>query len=358
MAFLVRRFSLSPPRTRSFRSEAALEALSAASSAKTANLVLYNYPSISGAFSAVFANIYHCRLNLPCLILPFSQIAPFSVGDVIIEGLERCFLLDFVGPKGFALQLSKEKSCEVISFDHRKSVIAEIPPKEEFDGNLKFHINLEKSSAVSVYDYFSSKLSGFEHRVDDTGLFNANEQHRIERLLDYIGDRDLHKGAMPDIEAFNIGIRDWYSKLNCITNALMYEQLTEMNVVDVIAKGNSYLSARRATAKIFLDKVGRIFKVRLGRGLYGDCLGIRADDNPDLKDELGEELCQKSAEAGLRPIGAVIYMQRKNLKMCLRSNDGRTDVSEIAKAYGGGGSQKSSSFIIRMDEYNQWLSMH
>lgn len=26
------------------------------------------------------------------------------------------------------------------------------------------------------------------------------------------------------------------------------------------------------------------------------------------------------------------------------------------KAYGGGGSPSSSSFIIRMDEYNQWLS--
>lgn len=27
------------------------------------------------------------------------------------------------------------------------------------------------------------------------------------------------------------------------------------------------------------------------------------------------------------------------------------------KAYGGGGSPSSSSFIIRMDEYNQWLSV-
>lgn len=28
------------------------------------------------------------------------------------------------------------------------------------------------------------------------------------------------------------------------------------------------------------------------------------------------------------------------------------------QAYGGGGSPSSSSFIIRMDEYNQWLSVH
>lgn len=33
----------------------------------------------------------------------------------------------------------------------------------------------------------------------------------------------------------------------------------------------------------------------------------------------------------VRPIGAVIYMQRKNLKMCLRSTDTTTDTSEVAK---------------------------
>lgn len=104
-----------------------------------------------------------------------------------------------------------------------------------------------------------------------------------------------------------------------------------------------------------LDKV---FKVHLGRGFYGECLGVRADGNSNLSDEIGKELSIKSAAAGLRPIGAVVYMQRNNLKMCLRSTDTATDTSEVAKAYGGGGSPSSSSFIIRMDEYNQWLSVH
>lgn len=33
----------------------------------------------------------------------------------------------------------------------------------------------------------------------------------------------------------------------------------------------------------------------------------------------------------VRPIGAVVYMQRRNLKMCLRTTDGATDTSEVAK---------------------------
>lgn len=36
-------------------------------------------------------------------------------------------------------------------------------------------------------------------------------------------------------------------------------------------------------------------------------------------------------DSWFRPIGAVIYMQRKNLKMSLRSTDRYTDTSEIAK---------------------------
>lgn len=60
-----------------FRSDAALEAIHKASENKTPNLVLYNYPSFSGAYGALFAHLYHSRLNLPCLILPFSAVAPF-----------------------------------------------------------------------------------------------------------------------------------------------------------------------------------------------------------------------------------------------------------------------------------------
>lgn len=34
---------------------------------------------------------------------------------------------------------------------------------------------------------------------------------------------------------------------------------------------------------------------------------------------------------GTRPIGAVIFMQRNTLKICLRSTDSATDTSEVAK---------------------------
>lgn len=45
----------------------------------------------------------------------------------------------------------------------------------------------------------------------------------------------------------------------------------EMRVGDLIAKGKSYISSRQNAANKLLNKV---FKLQLGRGLYGSCLVI------------------------------------------------------------------------------------
>ncbi|KAL6517582.1 hypothetical protein OROMI_033283 [Orobanche minor] len=241
----------------------------------------------------------------------FGSYIGDGVDELCIEGMKTCYFLDCLGPKGFALELSRRTSSKVIGFDHRKSVLSRVSSREDSDNNLTFYVNIESSSSTAAYEYFSAKLSqtGFD-KDDRMRLLNHEDHERVESILKYIEDGDLRRWSLPDIKAFNIGLREWRSKLNCITNSCMYQQL-----------------------------------------------GIRADGSSDFTDEIGKELSRMSAEAGLRPIGAVTYMQHNNLKMCLRTIDSSTDTSEIAKAYGGGGSASSSSFIIRMDEYNQWLSM-
>lgn len=190
---------------------------------------------------------------------------------MFIEGLKECYFLDFLGPKGFALEPLKQMSCKVIGFDHRKSVLAKIPaPKENLNENLALHVNLEKSSSFAVYEYFSSKLSEIVSDDENSiGLIDPEDKERVELVLKYIEDGDLRRWSLPDSETFNVGIREWRSKLNCITNPHMYKQLMEMSAMDVIAGGNSSMSTRQIAANKLLDKV---FKVRLGRGLYGECL--------------------------------------------------------------------------------------
>ncbi|KAH9606347.1 hypothetical protein KSS87_023337 [Heliosperma pusillum] len=336
------------------RSDATLEAIAKAAEVKTPVMALYNYPSFSGAFSALFAHLHHSHLHIPCLILPFSSIIPFRVDDVCFEGLKTCYLLDFVGPEGFAGELSRRTGCEVICFDHRKSTLKKIPSRKECAANLTFHVDTRKSSSRAAHEYFSSKVDCLSPREDKVVADNLlNDQLCIEALLNYLEDEDLRQWKLPDIRAFTMGISEWRSKMNCITNLHMYDQLLGLKAEELIARGRANMSTQNETIQEFVEKG---FKLRLGRGFYGECLGVRADSHPDLADEIGKELSLKSAAAGLRPIGAVVFMQRRNLKMCLRTTDGATDTSEVAKAYGGGGSNSSSSFIIRMDEYNQWCS--
>lgn len=76
---LVRRWSASSLWIRSLRSDAALEAIAKASEEKVPNIVLYNYPSFSGAYSALFAHLFHALHNIPCLILPFSSVEPLRL---------------------------------------------------------------------------------------------------------------------------------------------------------------------------------------------------------------------------------------------------------------------------------------
>ncbi|CAN0921034.1 hypothetical protein LINGRAHAP2_LOCUS32389 [Linum grandiflorum] len=340
---------------RGFRSDAALEVLAKAREDSIPNIILYNYPSFSGAFSALFAHLFHSRLRLPFLVLPFSAAVPLRVEDLCLEGLQRCYLLDFIGPRGFAADIARQSMCEVIAFDHRKSTLARVPSLEDYQEKVRYHVDFERSSSTAVYNFFADRLAG-ECKLSHEGvgrLLNPEDEGRVEAVLSYIEDSDLQRWSLPDFKAFRIGISEWRQRINCITNPYMFEELLEMSSADLIAKGNAHISFQRDAANKLLNKV---YKVRLGRGFYGECLGVRVDGNSKLSELLGKELSVRSAAAGLRPIGAVIYVHRNNLKMCLRSIDASTDTSEVAKAYGGGGSPSSSSFMIRMDEYNQWLS--
>lgn len=123
--------------SRCFRSKAAIEALTKASEERVPNLVLYNYPSLTGALAALFAQLYHSHVNIQSLILPFSNVEPLRwrmypcwnfylmnllvilwfmalfvfplrIKDLNWEGLEVCYLLDFFGPNGFATSLAKQ----------------------------------------------------------------------------------------------------------------------------------------------------------------------------------------------------------------------------------------------------------
>ncbi|PVH33656.1 hypothetical protein PAHAL_8G040500 [Panicum hallii] len=358
-----------PAHRRAFRSEAALEAIrwhslqsragapssGAGDEAGPASLAIYNYPTFAGAYGALAARRFHQRVRRRLLVLPFSSVEPFRAGDFEDAGFQTCYLLDFIGPKKFAFELSQ---CvpSVIAFDHRQSTLARIPKLGQCPSNVELHIDTSKSSVRSVFDYFSKKLAGtkYESRICEN-LFGLEDEERVSNILEYIEDADLRRWQLPNTKEFQTALRDERAKLNCVTNPHVFEQLLQLDVGDLLTRGKSVAHDRVQAAGEFIQMP---FKIQLGRGLYGECLAIRADGNSKLSHEIGLELSRRSAAAGLRPIGAVVFMQRGILKVCLRTTDSTTNTANIAKAYGGGGKPSSSSFALRMDEFNTWTSVN
>ncbi|MFS8033556.1 hypothetical protein Hanom_Chr17g01570961 [Helianthus anomalus] len=145
------------------------------------------------------------------------------------------------------------------------------------DGNnsLSLQVNLEKNSSSAAYEYFCDKLS--EIRRDN---------------------------------------------------------LMKISVTNLVARGSAYLASQQSLATKLLEKA---FKVRLGRGLYRECLvcysiffmmqresininaqkfyfsGVRIDGNSNLSDIIGKELIMNSEAAGLRYFQLMILIKLKFL---------------------------------------------
>lgn len=221
---------------------------------------------------------------------------------------------------------------------------------------MELHIDISIGSARSVFDYFSKELAGT--KSGSRMCENLLEQEHVERVsnvLECIEDADLRRYQLPNTKEFQTALRDERAKLNCVTNPHVFEQLLQLDVGDLLTREKSRVRGLLQSAGAFIQKP---FRIQLGRGSYGECLAIRADGQTQLSHEIALELSQRSAAAGLRPIGAVVFMQRGVLKVCLRTTDSTVNTSEIAKAYGGGGKRSSSSFTLRMDEFNIWTSVN
>lgn len=124
--------------------------------------------------------------------------------------------------------------CQVLSFDHRKSATSKIDSAEDCLENTTFHIDLEKCSATTAYEYFSQKLAEMNLPISGgsvLSLLNSQDRDRLEMVLKYIEDTALQKWSLADTKAFLTGISDWRSKLNCITNPYMYEQVCNLILI-------------------------------------------------------------------------------------------------------------------------------
>eukprot|EP00897_Mesotaenium_endlicherianum_P004840 jgi/Mesen1/4384/ME000222S03505 len=379
--------------------------------------VLYHYPCPDGVFAALAAHMYHTAAGISVKMIPNEVYAPKRVEDLPLKGVDVVYLLDYVGPPGFALALARVVP-RVVVLDHHKTAAEALPAARDGLPNLECTLDMQRSGATIAYAYFSDLLSrahqqgatdgtrqefdaaaiatsaieGTRARSDrdreggaaepeelagttEQGASSAGQpssrgqqgrrrmvaaeerREKLELMYDYIEDADLWRWRMPDSKAFSSGLADLELEYSAEINPDIFRQLLELEVTGVIERGRRSLQEKQRAISALLHAS---FTLRLGGGRFGECLAVRADELSHLRSEAGNQLAAKSRDWGLRAMGAVVYREArmedtaKMLKVSLRSLGPHEDTTAISQAYGGGGHCNASSFLLPADVLETW----
>jgi oligoribonuclease NrnB/cAMP/cGMP phosphodiesterase (DHH superfamily) len=224
------------------------------------------------------------------------------------------FILDFSYPRndleGLALW-----SGSVTVIDHHKTAYETLRDIDGVDPAIKVIFDMEKSGAVLAWEFF-------------------HPEEMVPRILEYVQDRDLWAWKLP-------GSREFSAALSLEpTDFKRWDDLEHGLSSDIgretfLQRGEAVLATQEVLIEAALKNV-----------YLSDVDGHRVwtVNSPVLQSEIGERLC------GLRPPSAFAAVwsavSAEEEVWSLRSRGG-FDVSEVAKALGGGGHAPAAGFKRR-----------
>lgn len=232
------------------------------------------------------------------------------------------------------------EAASVIVIDHHKSVEKELRAFRVVD---RTHIlSSDSLSFFRLLAYFDSTRSGCGLAWD---LFNP-DQPRPE-LLDYIEDRDIWKWSLPDSHEISAALMSYPLDYAWLDGAIRDKGA----VCALLAEGRAILRYQR---QLVADHVALAFRTDQWM----------LDDLGSLKDTCGEipiALCQLkrlTSDVGHAlltaypdaPYVAIVLRdyERGVWRVSLRSDNDRADVSEIARARGGGGHRNAAGYEVKL----------
>lgn len=249
---------------------------------------------------------------------PDWEFYPAKHGDPPPDVTHRnVWMLDF----SYKRPIIEDIMCKAQSLtilDHHKTAEADLKfpfacdPAGQSDVQITF--DMEKSGARLAWEYF-------------------NIGERVPDLVKHVEDRDLWKFQYPDTKAFSAAL--FAEEYNFITWKLWHEKIEMQGVEWAVLAGESIL---RKQAKDVAELCQNKFRFNIG----GHSVWV-ADLPYTLCSDAGNLMCQGE------PFAATFYYDGKGYIFSLRSDDSGVDVSEIAKAYGGGGHKHAAGFKIVSD---------
>lgn len=240
------------------------------------------------------------------------------------------FIVDFSYSRDVMFRLGAMRPGGLTVLDHHKTAMAaldglDIELASHNCGSCDITFDMEKSGGRLAWEWIWDNHYGKTY----SGLWCPDQHRTFDRshapwLVDYTEDRDLWRWALPSSKAITTGLRSYPLEFT------LWDEFASRSETEFITDG---LAILRSEATVIDTHVRHAREIEMGGYKI---LAVNAT-------VLFSDIAGKLAEG--RPFGAA-YFDRGDGKRqwSLRSTDGGVDVSEIAKANGGGGHRNAAGF--------------
>jgi len=267
--------------------------------------------------------IYHndhdgfCAAWLCHRVWPDAEFIPVQYGQDPPDVTGKwVMIVDFSWPRA-VLEEMNAKALWMLVLDHHKSA------QKELEGLAYCRFDMNKSGARMALEW----LQKFTSPEVKNQLVPKNSW-----LVDYTEDRDLWRFKLPNSRGVNAGLRIQPFDFS-IWNIL---HANPTALARCCNDGEAILEEQ----KVVVDfHVKRAYTVEL-EGFHVLCVNASC-----LQSEIGNKLCKNM------PYSVTWFVPEPDkMVFSLRSDESGLDVSEVAKAYGGGGHARAARFSLPLGQ--------
>lgn len=205
-------------------------------------------------------------------------------------------------------------------YDHHKTALTELEPLLNND-QFKIVFDMNRSGSLICYDEFKDFIS------------------TDKKVFEFISDRDLWKWNLPNSKEVSEGLQ-FYVKPNSLES---FEEVIKLNQETLEITGSILLAKQQQQVA---SKVKKIQTIKLDEYVFS-CLNVIENIS-----EVGNELCKLHEKPSL-----MFFITEKQELVCsLRSMDNLSDISILAKRFGGGGHRNAAGFTIPLKKLPDLLN--
>jgi len=266
-----------------------------------------------------------------------ADYLPMSYDDIIDKSLvigREVYFLDFSAKYEVLLALAALAE-HITIIDHHKTAQADL--SKPLPGNISLIFDMEKAGCVLTAEDFLGHVPWF---------------------FDFIGDRDIWKFQYPDTKNFCAGFTakfplhdTTFEDLRDALASVSHEHMSMYELArkdDICATGETLIDYRQTLMEGWMAHV-EISQLSLEN--FNGPIGVLTGIPKEFVSEMGHLVMKE--KPGLQAVAMLNIIhdgRNKPMVACSwRSVDERADVSEIAKAFGGGGHRNAAGCSMTLE---------